>query len=265
MPQSHPLRAARGVRANPDAFPGMFDEHLNRQHRLSYVARGPEWAFAIPQGDLDALEWVMRRCSTFWNGVGTVLVPVGADGRIPASVKRFLQIRPVDACYTHERLGGDRPPRPFSDSPGQSRCGRGSTAGNSALPTFSGGERPCRPGSWSDLGSARPACAAPHSPSGATSRRRSSAAYWENRYEVVFREGEHAHGALLRGQVQGQAASPAPVHLALHAGGAPGGPARQTMHLDHRKPHVRQPGRLLELPRAVSCPRQRSGRHRHSA
>lgn len=41
----------------------MFEEHLNRQHRARYFVRGPEWAFALPQGDLDVLEDVMRRCS----------------------------------------------------------------------------------------------------------------------------------------------------------------------------------------------------------
>ena len=73
---------------------GVFDEHLNRQRRLTYFARGPEWAFAIPQGDLGALEDVMRRCSTFWNGVGSLLVPVRADGRIPPTVEGLLRIRP---------------------------------------------------------------------------------------------------------------------------------------------------------------------------
>jgi hypothetical protein len=45
------------------------DEHFNRQHRLRYWVRGPEWAFVVPQGDLAALEDVMRICSAFWNGV----------------------------------------------------------------------------------------------------------------------------------------------------------------------------------------------------
>jgi hypothetical protein len=45
------------------------DEHFNRQHRVRYWVRGPEWAFVVPQGDLAALEDVMRICSAFWNGV----------------------------------------------------------------------------------------------------------------------------------------------------------------------------------------------------
>jgi len=62
----------------------VFDEHLNRQHRLSYATRGPEWAFMVPDGDLEALEEVMRLCSHFWNGAGTLLVPAGADGATPS-------------------------------------------------------------------------------------------------------------------------------------------------------------------------------------
>jgi len=61
----------------------VFDEHLNCQHRLRYLARGPEWAFAIPQGDLEVLEEVMGICSGFRNGVGSLLAPVRADGRMP--------------------------------------------------------------------------------------------------------------------------------------------------------------------------------------
>lgn len=83
----------------------MFDEHLNRQHRLTYVVRGPEWAFAIPQGDLAALEDVMRRCASFWNGVGSALIPVTSDGRMPRWAHMLLQVRPVDRCFMHQALG----------------------------------------------------------------------------------------------------------------------------------------------------------------
>ena len=190
----------------PRCFPGMFDEHLNRQHRLSYIARGPEWAFAIPQGDLETLESVMRRCSTFWNGVGTVLVPVRADGRIPVSVKWFLRIRPVDACYTHERLGE------AAREAVQRLTG--------AVPMWEGFDR--RELGPADLLGRREAVSArlmERPRFGTAGLRRAAlaiwghipeedAAYWEDRYEVVFRQGEHAHGALLRGQVQRQAASP---------------------------------------------------------
>ena len=84
---------------------GVFDEHLNRQHRLSYFVRGPEWAFAIPQGDLAALEEVMQTCSTVWNGVGSLILPVRANGRMPPVTDLLLDARPVDACWMHGSLG----------------------------------------------------------------------------------------------------------------------------------------------------------------
>src|SRR4051812_48560642 len=83
----------------------MNDAHLNRQHRLLYSLRGPEWAFAIPQGDLEALEEVMRLCSEFWNGQGSLLIPVTKAGRIPDVIDLMLSVRPVDDCYLHPSLG----------------------------------------------------------------------------------------------------------------------------------------------------------------
>jgi hypothetical protein len=83
----------------------LFDKHLNSQHWVSYTVRGPEWAFAVPQGDLVALEDVMRRCSAFWNGAGSLVIPVRADGRIPPVIDAFLDSRPVDRCFWHESLG----------------------------------------------------------------------------------------------------------------------------------------------------------------
>jgi hypothetical protein len=81
------------------------EPHLNGQHWLSYTVRGPEWAFAVPQGDLEALEDIMRRCSTFWNGAGSLIIPVRRDGRIPEAIDWFLRSRPVDTCFWHETLG----------------------------------------------------------------------------------------------------------------------------------------------------------------
>jgi hypothetical protein len=83
----------------------MNDAYLNRQHRLLYSVRGPEWAFAIPQGDLDALEDVMRRCAQVWNGAGAVLIPVATNGRIPAVIELLLKTCKVDVCYLHPSLG----------------------------------------------------------------------------------------------------------------------------------------------------------------
>lgn len=66
--------------------------------------RGPEWAFAIPQGDLGALDDVLRRCSGFWNGVGSLIIPVTKSGRVPSGFDDLLDIRPVDGCFMHEAL-----------------------------------------------------------------------------------------------------------------------------------------------------------------
>jgi hypothetical protein len=87
----------------------MFDDHLDRQHRLSYVARGPEWAFVVPQGDLDALDDVLRRCSTFWNGAGSLILGIDAAGRWrQPRIDELMLTRPVDRVWLHPTLG-DRP------------------------------------------------------------------------------------------------------------------------------------------------------------
>jgi hypothetical protein len=83
----------------------MFDSDLNGQHRLNYLARGPEFAFAIPAGDLDVLEEVMGLCSGFWNGAGSLIVPVTKAGRLDPHLGHFLAIRPVDRCWIHPSLG----------------------------------------------------------------------------------------------------------------------------------------------------------------
>jgi hypothetical protein len=106
----------------------LFDDHLNRQHRLSYFARGPEWAFALPQGDLSALDDVMRVCAANWNGAGSVFISVAKRGRIQSG-DDLLRVRPVDMVWMHRSLGDagfwrDRAvlelPRPRTD--GCTRC-----------------------------------------------------------------------------------------------------------------------------------------------
>jgi len=104
---------AASCRCDPQA---VFGGRLNRQHRLSYYARGPEWAFAIPAGDLNALDEVVRLCSGFWNGAGSLIVPVAADDGLPDSLEDALTSRPVEMCFVHERersrrASGARAPR----------------------------------------------------------------------------------------------------------------------------------------------------------
>jgi hypothetical protein len=82
----------------------VFNDHLNRQHRFLYMARGPEWAFVLPQGDLDALDDVMRRCATVWNGAGCLLIGADSTGRV-RDWSHLLEVRPVDDVWLHPALG----------------------------------------------------------------------------------------------------------------------------------------------------------------
>jgi hypothetical protein len=87
----------------------MTDSSINEQpnvevHRLTYSIRGPEWGFAVPQGNLTALTEVMSLCSEFWNGIGSLIIPVRADGRIPSYVDWSLGIRAVEQVFTHSSL-----------------------------------------------------------------------------------------------------------------------------------------------------------------
>jgi hypothetical protein len=80
------------------------DEYLEGQHRLGYFIRGPEWAFVLPQGDLEALDDVVRTCSTLWNGVGSLLIGIDRAGR-QAPTGSLLSARPVDTVWLHPALG----------------------------------------------------------------------------------------------------------------------------------------------------------------
>jgi ribosomal protein S27E len=193
----------------------MFDEHMNRQHRLAYFVRGPEWAFAIPQGDLLALDDVTRRCSTFWNGVGSLLVPVREDGQISRWVEKLLRIRPVDACFLHERLSNGARAAAQRRIPGAVPLWDGFAAREVRpldLPP------PARPGRPPEVMLELPRFRS-------QALRRATLAIWghipdesfpdwEESYNVIERDGEAAYGALLRSQIEGQSVSP----LRLSAG-----------------------------------------------
>jgi hypothetical protein len=187
---------------------GVFDEHLNRQHRLTYFVRGPEWAFAIPQGDLGALEEVMRRCSTFWNGVGSLLAPVSRDGRTPTWVHGLLRIRPVDACFMHHSLGEAARRSVERRIPGATMLwdgfdehevhplhlappgGRDGPKPPLEIPRFAGaGLRRAALAIWGAI-------------------QDEDLSHWSARYDITATDGEPAHGALLRGQVKGEGESP---------------------------------------------------------
>jgi hypothetical protein len=74
-------------------------------HRINYSIRGPEWGFAIPQGDLEALREAMALCSEYWNGIGALIVPVRADGRTPPYLDWLLEVREVEQVFLHGSLG----------------------------------------------------------------------------------------------------------------------------------------------------------------
>ncbi len=85
----------------------MFDAPASQQAGLTFFYRGPEWAIAVRQGDMQALAWAMERCSQFWNGAGTLIVPVRSDGRIRADIADHLDTRPVEACLLHDSVPED--------------------------------------------------------------------------------------------------------------------------------------------------------------
>lgn len=185
----------------------MFDEHLNRQHRLRYFVRGPEWAFAIPQGDLAALENVVRRCCGFWNGVGSLLIPVRRDGRIPRTVDLLVASRPLDSCFVHEDLTD------VARAAVQQRF-------PFAVSLWDGfDEEEIHPLHLrsADLDGVAPAVQVPEFRT--VAQKRAALAiwgdipdedlpHWRERYRVAAVGGTAAHGAVLRGQVHGLGDSP---------------------------------------------------------
>lgn len=83
----------------------MFDPPETYQSAVTLWYRGPEWAFAIRQGDLAALESVLVRC-TFWNGANSLIIPVRADGRTWPVIQQYLTVRPVETCFVHDSVPG---------------------------------------------------------------------------------------------------------------------------------------------------------------
>ncbi len=78
-----------------------FSVHM--QHRLRYALRGCEFAFAIAEGDLAAVEEVAARCCDFWNGANSLLIAVDEHGTV-APVERLAEIREPERIYVHERV-----------------------------------------------------------------------------------------------------------------------------------------------------------------
>ena len=73
-------------------------------HRLEYSVRRPSGRLPCAKGDIDALDDVMRRCSLFWNGAGTLIVPVSADGRINRDIANLRAILDPERCFVHDSV-----------------------------------------------------------------------------------------------------------------------------------------------------------------
>jgi len=96
--------AAQSDVANGRYAARVFEEPLNAHRRLRYSVRGPEWAFVIPHGDWDALADAMRRCSSFWNGAGSLILPVKANGALPRTLNALLDAREIDLAWVHPSI-----------------------------------------------------------------------------------------------------------------------------------------------------------------
>lgn len=72
--------------------------------RLSYTVRGPELAIALPQDNESAFDDLTRQLCRSWNGVGTLLLPVDADGDV-IRWDQWLPMLPPDFVYVHDAIG----------------------------------------------------------------------------------------------------------------------------------------------------------------
>lgn len=72
------------------------------RRQLSLTLRGPEFAVLIPFGDFDVLNEVCGKLASIWNGVGTLLIPVG--GKTDEPYQKWLDILSVDQLLYHEKV-----------------------------------------------------------------------------------------------------------------------------------------------------------------
>ncbi len=78
---------------------------VSSQHRLQFAMRGGEYAFAIPAGDLAALDEVVPICCQVWNGANSLIVPVTEDAELPVSVEHATTTRDVERVFVHKAVG----------------------------------------------------------------------------------------------------------------------------------------------------------------
>jgi hypothetical protein len=77
------------------------------QAGITLWRRGPEWAFAVPIGNIAALEEVAALCCRFWNGANSLIIPVASDGRTWPAIEQLLNVHPVEACFLHDGVRPD--------------------------------------------------------------------------------------------------------------------------------------------------------------
>jgi hypothetical protein len=75
------------------------------QHRLQFAVRGGEYAFAIREGDLAALDQIVTICGQVWNGANSLIVPVSEDAELPVLVDHATANRDVERVFIQKAVG----------------------------------------------------------------------------------------------------------------------------------------------------------------
>jgi hypothetical protein len=86
---------------------GMFDAHLNARYTPMFYAHGPEWGFAVPAGDFDALRDAVGLCSRVWNGAGALILVCDSQGKLRPECEREVWLHPRLAAAPREALSAN--------------------------------------------------------------------------------------------------------------------------------------------------------------
>lgn len=81
----------------------MKPEPFADRRQLSLTLRGPEFAVLIPTGDMAALSDTCGKLASIWNGVGTLLIPVGEEST-DEPYEKWLNILSIDQLMYHESV-----------------------------------------------------------------------------------------------------------------------------------------------------------------
>lgn len=201
----------------------LFDTHLDGQHRFGYLVRGPEWAFILPRGDLEALDDALRKCATLWNGAGTLLLSVDRETGVTAW-DELLETRPVDDVWLHPALDHDLGAVARSRFP-EAQPMHERFDSEEVHPVLLAPE--VRPGD------PKPSLLVPQAPSVELDRVRlalwghleeEDLPYWRDKFEVGQARGEAFLPALLSGQIEAPPTSPLTLgrsHMGVVSQGSP--------------------------------------------